>query len=268
MTNLKLYIKNRVALFLRGLIHRDDVKQTIIDIFNMDEVLRQHKSSVLNIIREESIVERSRERFFRQEFFYNAFKALTFNGISGDYLEFGCCGCTTFSLAYHESRRHGRQTHMWAFDSFQGLPDQKGDKDEHPRWIKGNMKISLDDFHYACGHAGIPRDVYTVVPGYYDETLLKLSSENSPNDVALAYIDCDLYTSTMSVLQFLSPRLKHGAIIAFDDYYCWSDSQISGERQAMLEIFSNISTLRLIPYIQFGWHGQSFVVERVDISNN
>ena len=31
------------------------------------------------------------ERKGREEFFYKALKALTFNGINGDYAEFGCC---------------------------------------------------------------------------------------------------------------------------------------------------------------------------------
>jgi hypothetical protein len=55
--------------------------------------------------------------------------------------------------------------------------------------------------------------------------------------------------------------MKHGMIIAFDDYYCWSATQISGERMAMLEFFSENPEWVLSPYMQFGWHGQSFVVE-------
>ena len=60
-----------------------------------------------------------RERGCRQEFFYNAFRALKFNGIAGDYLEFGCWGGRTFALAYHEACRHGHGVRFWAFDSFE-----------------------------------------------------------------------------------------------------------------------------------------------------
>ena len=80
-------------------------------------------------------------------------------------------------------------------------------------------------------------------------------------DIALAYIDCDLYSSTMQVLRFLSPRLRHGMILAFDDYYCWSQTAVWGERNACNEFFAGHSRFRLLPYIQFGWNGMSFIVE-------
>jgi hypothetical protein len=81
------------------------------------------KNLVLDRLRDQVLFQPSwREKTCRQEFFYNAFKALAFNGIDGDYAEFGCWGGMTFALAYHESRRHQHQAKLWAFDSFAGLP--------------------------------------------------------------------------------------------------------------------------------------------------
>jgi hypothetical protein len=133
--------------------------------------------------------------------------------------------------------------------------------DEHPIWKEGGMATSLDEFHAICASNRIPRDAYSVVPGFYDQTLTKLPPGAAPNNIALAYVDCDLYSSARTVLQFLMPRLKHGMIVAFDDYFCWSASQISGERRAMLEFLASDSRWALLPYMQFGWHGNSFVVE-------
>ena len=123
------------------------------------------------------------------------------------------------------------------------------------------MATSLDEFHATCASNGIPSDTYSVVPGFYDQTLTGLSPEDAPKNIALAYVDCDLYSSSKTVLQFLIPRLKHGMIIAFDDYFCFSASQISGERKAMLEFLANDGRWALLPYMQFGWHGNSFVIE-------
>jgi hypothetical protein len=55
--------------------------------------------------------------------------------------------------------------------------------------------------------------------------------------------------------------MKHGMIVAFDDYFCWSESQISGERKAMLDYVSDDTRWDWVPYMQFGWHGTSFVIE-------
>jgi O-methyltransferase len=199
-----------------------------------------------------------RERLARQEFFYNAFKALRFNGIDGDYAEFGSWGGMTFKLAYGESRRHGHQARLWAFDSFQGLPEPREGKDEHPEWRQGKMATNLDEFHAICAANGIPRDAYEVVPGFYEYTLPK---QQRPTNIALAYVDCDLYSSTKTVLDFLRPRLKHGMIVAFDDYFCWSPTQTSGERTAWREHVANDETWEWVPYVQYGWAGQSYVLE-------
>jgi O-methyltransferase len=204
--------------------------------------------------------EHIRERLARQSFFFNAFKALRFNAIPGDYAEFGS-GWITFALAYDESRRHGYPAKLWAFDSFQGLPAQRDSDDHHPRWSEGKMAITLAQFHDLCADNGIPRDAYATVPGFYAETLVAMSPTDEPTDIGLAYVDCDLYSSTAAVLSFLAPRLKHGMIVAFDDYFCWSPSQISGERRAMQEFVAENDSWEWIPYIQFGWSGMSFLLE-------
>lgn len=224
--------------------------------------LRRMKASIRSYLTDRFLLRvRDRERFCRHEFFFNAFKALSFNGIDGDYLEFGSHGGTTFALAYREARRHGHPAKLWAFDSFQGFPPPEGARDEHPRWKQGAMEMSLERFHRACALNGVPRTAYQVVAGFYDQTLPALGSGDAPSNVALAYIDCDLYSSTRTVLEFLMPRLKHGMILGLDDYFCWSASQISGERRAMLEAFEGHPRWALLPYRAFGWHGQSFVVE-------
>ena len=201
------------------------------------------------------------ERAWKQQFFYNAFRALWYNRIDGDYAEFGCWSASTFWLAHLESRKHGHNARLWAFDSFQGLPAAEGARDEHPNWAKGDMSMSVDEFHQACARDGVPRSDYEVVPGFYHDTLDRMAPTDRPTNIALAFIDCDMYSSTRSVLGFLMPRLKHGMIIAFDDYFCWTPTQLSGERRAMLDFFGNNAQWNLLPFMNFGWHGQSFIVE-------
>ncbi len=207
------------------------------------------------------------ERAERERFFYNAFKAVSFNNISGDYAEFGCHGAMTFPLAHFESKKIGRPIKLWGFDSFQGFPAGESEKDTHPHWIKGEMAISVEAFKKQCALNHVSADSYELVPGYYKDTLPPLTAAGEPKDICLAYIDCDLYSSTRDVLNFLAPRLKHGMILAFDDYFCWSSTQPSGERQAMLEVFNDRFPWRLEPFVQFGWHGHSFVVEKRETGN-
>src|SRR5215470_9389685 len=112
----------------------------------------------------------------RREFFRRAFIALGFNGIDGDYAEFGCYTGTTFGLAYSEYRKAADhlaflpyaekgQRLFWALDSFRGLPAPSCPEDEHPFWVEGELSTSVDEFHNACTRNQIPRSAYEVVEG-------------------------------------------------------------------------------------------------------
>lgn len=200
-----------------------------------------------------------RETLGRSMFFDRAFKALVYNGIKGDYLEFGSHGARTITLANRAALRHGHDAHLWAFDSFEGLPSPAHDADRHPEWPQGSMSTSEAAFHELCRRRGVRRDRYTTVAGFYDQSLRSTNRE-LPTAVAMAYVDCDLYSSTADVLTFLEPRLGIGTIIAFDDYFCWTADGPSGEQRAAEEAFGRSSPWRLEPYETFGWHGNSFVV--------
>ena len=155
----------------------------------------------------------------------------------------------------------GVRAKLWAFDSFCGLPAKKDIRDQHPRWHEGSLAMGVEEFKKMCLKKGIPASEFIVVPGFYEQSLGDGPDKNFPKDICLAYIDCDLYSSTAAVLDFLTKRLKHGMIIAFDDYYCWSATQVSGERKACHEYFRNNKDWALLPFVQYGWHGMSFVVE-------
>jgi O-methyltransferase len=127
---------------------------------------------------------------------------------------------------------------MWAFDSFQGLPAPVGVEDWHPQWKRGNLRTSLEEFHKICQRNRIPRSTYHVVSGFFQESL---TGRDEPSNISLAYVDCDMYSSAEAVLRFLKPRLKHGMILAFDDYFCWSKDEQSGERKACGEMFRDES---------------------------
>lgn len=197
------------------------------------------------------------------DFFWNAFTALKVNGISGDYVEFGSLSGTTLWLAHQQMIESGTPRHLWTFDSFEGYPDTDDPRDEHPAF-KGSGGGGLDAFHAACERNGVPRDAYTAVEGYYEETLPALGTNAPPNDIALVYLDCNLYSSTVTALEFLAPRLKHGMIIAYDDWFCWSDARVSGERLATDEFLHAHPEWNFHRFRDVNWGGLSFVVEHAD----
>lgn len=198
----------------------------------------------------------------RKDFMRRAFQALVYNGIDGDYAEFGCYGATTFTLAWGASRLVGHQAHLWGFDSFAGLPATADPRDVHAGWVEGEMHTDEGRFVDLCLSRGLPRQDFTTVPGFYADSLRPTAPGPRPDRIAFAFVDCDLYTSTVDVLRFLGPRLRHGMILAFDDYFCSGTESPSGERLAAGEFFAANPDWQLVPYIQWGWNGMSFMVER------
>ena len=196
-----------------------------------------------------------------KDFMRRAFQALVYNGTTGDYAEFGSFGARTFTLAHGAAKLLGHEAHLWAFDSFEGLPASDDRRDSHVGWSRGAMAMTEQVFIDQCRSRGIADRDFTTVKGFYSDTLRQGAPGPRPDRVCFAYVDCDLYSSAVDVLRFLAPRLCNGAVVAFDDYYCYSDSHPSGERLAACEILGSHEDWRLVPFIQWGWAGMSFIVE-------
>lgn len=209
------------------------------------------------------------------DFFLDSFTALHINEISGDYVEFGSSGARSLSAAHRVLAEQPDERRIWAFDSFEGLPEAASEHDQHPVWGSGGrfaswsgqapegvdaVEAGLAQFHRDCALFGVPRDAYTPVPGFFEDTLPALGS-GEPTDIALAYIDCNMYSSTTTVLDFLATRLKHGMILAFDDFHMWTSTDVSGQRRALHEFASEHPEWRFRPFKEVHWGGRSFVVE-------
>jgi predicted O-methyltransferase YrrM len=74
------------------------------------------------------------------------------------------------------------------------------------------------------------------VVGLFEDTLPTWLAQH-PDPITFVHIDCDLYSSTKTVLTHIGPRVQAGTIIVFDEYmnglnfYDWPD----GEHRALDE---------------------------------
>ena len=207
------------------------------------------------------------EKLYREEFFHHCMRFLSFNHIEGDYLEFGVWGGITFAYAYKHSRKHGLNMHLYGFDSFKGLPKLEG-ADIHPQWAEGSMATSIEDFVDTIESSGIRKSEYTIVPGFYNESLTTRRLEKlGLKKAALVYVDCDLYKSTVPVLRFVLPLLQTGTVIAFDDWYSFNRDPDRGGQLALREFLQHNSEIEIVDYMNIGWHGKSFIFKRGDSSH-
>jgi len=125
------------------------------------------------------------------------------------------------------------QRQFFAFDSFVGLP--KVDQTTLPLHWRGEhaMGCAEDTFLANVYAAGIPRERVTTIPGFYDRVLTpELYQRYDLRRAAVVHIDCDLYESAVSVLDFIYPLLVGGTVIVFDDWFFYDGHPARGEQGA------------------------------------
>lgn len=98
---------------------------------------------------------------------------------------------------------------LHGFDTFTGLPTAWGEEPAGS-YSTGGVIPAMDGKVYF--HKGLFCD--TILP-FFDDYL-----GNDANDAYVAYanIDCDLYTSTVDILESLHGKIVPGTIIVFDEY--------------------------------------------------
>ena len=94
---------------------------------------------------------------------------------------------------------------VFGFDGFQGLPE-----DWTSRMRRGFFaRDSLPRVRTNC----------ELVVGWFDQTLPGFKTEQIKNSpIALLHVDCDLYSSTVTILETLKDNIVPGTVIVFDEY--------------------------------------------------
>lgn len=184
--------------------------------------------------------------------------------VEGDYLEFGVYMGNTFSHAYQWISPISPGMKFLAFDSFEGLPKPKGIdiKDGYSsHFHEKQFACSQEDFEQNIKNKGVDFNKVKVVKGWFDKSLSpEKTSEYGVSKIAVVWIDCDLYESTVPVLKYITPYLSVGSVIIFDDWRCYRNHPDFGEQLACREWLQANPQIHLSKLYSFGWNGIAFTV--------
>ena len=180
-------------------------KRTLSEFLFRRFVLKHYASNLLvdmNLEAKRDTLDYIKEHMPDAPYFekHPALVAYALNQVSKDglYLEFGVGRGK--SMRWIAPRVSGT---VHGFDSFEGIQ-------EH--W-NGNPIGSFAQEK----RPKVPDNVLFHV-GFFDATLPGFL-ETYTDPVAFLHVDCDLYSSTVTILDNLGPRLQPGAIVLFDEYY-------------------------------------------------
>jgi hypothetical protein len=202
---------------------------------------------------------------------------IAFNQVEGDYLEFGVYKGESLVQAYHSLLRQRRHLddvpsadseflrwkqsppRFFAFDSFQGMP--KGPADRHVDYFPGAMNSSEPNVRQFLAENGVDLTRVVTVPGFYDRSLTpEKKLELGLKRAALVMIDCDLYESTVPVLEFLTDLVGQGTVLIFHDWFRYKGNPNQGEQRACREWLARNPHLELVEYWREGPQAVSFLV--------
>jgi len=128
--------------------------------------------------------------------------------VEGIFAEFGVNEGGTVSFI----ARQAPSATIHGFDSFEGLPED---------W-SGN-KMSAGFFDRKGRLPRVPTNV-RLYAGWFENSLPKFVAEEK-GPAAFLHIDCDLYSSTVTIFDNFADRIVPGTVLVFDEYFNYPNWQ-------------------------------------------
>jgi len=181
----------------------------------------------------------------------------------GDYYEFGIYKGYTFWYAQKIAHKIGlNKMHFFGFDSFKGLPEIKDIDITNNGFFKGQFNYSKVDVENHLSSKGINWDKSFLIDGFFEETLnSNTKNKYKMSKASIVLIDCDLYYSTITVLDFIKDMLVNGSILIFDDWNSFGDPE-KGERRAFREFLEKNKDISATEFFTFHRekYGKTFII--------
>lgn len=187
----------------------------------------------------------------------------------GDYLEFGIFNGNSIGSMYLARGKAGVTMRLFGFDAFEGLPEGSENEDDGV-WKKGFYTCSFDKMKECLSRRAVNPEDITWINGWYDQTLTQeIARKHDLTNPGIVFIDCDTYSSSKAVLDFLAPLITKPVIICLDDWKL-NDLDIKGmgEYKSFNEFLDKNPRLKAEPLTSYNRKSRTFLVrpDAIDLS--
>jgi len=179
----------------------------------------------------------------------------------GDYLEFGVFNGSSLGSAYLTAKKMGLSSmKFFGFDSFEGLPT--GTDDEHDILQKGFYRCPFEKTKECLTKRDVNPDEVVWVKGLYNETLNdETFSKIGYPKIGIVFIDCDTYSSSKTVFDFLAPLIVEPAIFCLDDWKLYDmDIKGTGEYKSFNEFLEKNRHIKAKEIKSYNRKSKSFII--------
>ena len=206
-----------------------------------------------------------------------AFEFIYKSETNGDFYEFGVYQGLSMLRAFQSDDRWRKKTsrehvnRFFGFDTFAGLPQLKEEDllESYGVFQEGQFgDTSQELVLQRLSAEGVDLNRVQLTPGLFSQTLKPeiLQQNLAILQIAIVHIDCDLYSSALDCLRFLDGRLTDGAVLLFDDWFCYRGRHDKGVRGAF-EIWSRTNAYVFSEYFSYSWAGKAFIVNQDSASD-
>jgi len=212
----------------------------------------------------------------REQAMFRAFDFIFRSGTEGDFYEFGVYeGFSLINALKAEQKiklqkKCNTKRYKWGdyfvFDSFAGLPSLS-DEDKlegYDIFKAGQYSCPKEKVVEKICHAGFNPEKIVFVKGFYEHSLNLKETKGTMEDskAAVIHIDCDLYSSAKLCLEFVTHRMVDGAVVLFDDWFCYRGRSDKGVRRAF-DDWLRMSGWMETEYFRYSWAGMCFILNTV-----
>ena len=140
------------------------------------------------------------------------------DNVPGAFVDCGCFngGSSVMMSSSAPSRE------VWAFDSFQGLPEAGPRDPDSAHDLAGELVASERKVREAFSRFAFPERLH-VVKGWFAETFPEVAP--AIKQVAIVHADGDWYESVRLTLETFEPKVSPGGFVVIDDYGFWEGAK-------------------------------------------
>jgi len=158
----------------------------------------------------------------------NIWANIKLDSIEGDYIEFGIFKGKSLLHSYktYEKVDNSESIDFYGLDSFDGFPNENHEFYKKENFTSSFLKVKKQFRKYSNVH---------IIKGFFENSL-QTKKLTSINTFSFAFVDCDIYESSLVVFKYLKKRMTTGSFIMIDDFTS-VDKNGNTIKKAFFEIF-------------------------------